>query len=121
MNDIQVGELVKVVPWKGFAKVLSLHTASTGKQWAWIEWEDGYCASVKAADLTRIEPEKVTPKYAVNQRRRLRGDHSHIFVADRIKILYQDSGNPTESWYEDALEPVPEPCPECKGSGVASE
>ena len=120
MNDtIRVGELVKIVPWKGFAKVLSLHTASTGKQWAWIEWEDGYCASVGAADLTRIEPEPGTLSLGQVVRRKRDADRTGVVTGLEARIRWGDCLY--ENVLIEVLEPVPEPCPECKGSGVASE
>ena len=123
MNDIKVGDRVHDFCY-GNGTALALHLAAGGECWVWSEYDKPKtCYGTRITDLTRIEPEKVvlTPRFAVGQRLRLRGDHSHIFIADRIEILYQDSGNPMQSWYEDALEPVPEPCPECKGSGIASE
>ena len=117
MSEIKVGDRV-LNPGFGERTVVAVDGNS-----AWIRDKDGWQCVAKLSNLTRIEPELVvlTPKYAAGQRLRLRGDHSHIFVADRIEILYQDSGNPMQSWYEDVLEPVPTPCRTCKGSGKASE
>jgi len=114
-DEIKVGEVAKAVPWKGFAKVLSLHTASTGKQWAWIEWEDGYCASVGAFDLTRIELEKITltPRFGIGEKVKIR--FGEVVKINAVVVAYRDNEN--WLWAEDQLEPIPTPCPTCKGSG----
>ena len=71
--------------------------------------------------LTRIEPEKVvlTPKYGKGDR--VRGRHSHQIytIEEPIDIKYRTAEGFNVTEHE--VCPVPEPCPECKGSGVASE
>ena len=95
---------------------------ATRGPWAWIERDDGTFRTVglgSLAKLTRIEPEPVTltPRYVKGQRVKVRnGDEvtiAHPFIA------YRTNYNCT--YAEDQLEPVPTPCPTCKGSGKASE
>ena len=121
MSDkIKVGDRVEARVY-GRATVIGEHIAFGGKRWLWIEYDSGHeCYGVQATQLTRIEPEPVvlTPKYAVGQRVRLCGANTATEVIENRIACRLESGG---YYYEDILEPIPEPCPECKGSGVASE
>ena len=119
MSDkIEVGDRVRISVYGGFhdATVLALDA-----DWAWVLQDHdrrGY-TSVPLAKLTRIEPEKVvlTPKYAVGREVQFQGG---IYSIEKVVVAYELTG-----WFglraEDSLEPAPEPCPKCKGSGKASE
>jgi len=74
-------------------------------------------------DLTRIEPEPVVPKYAVGQRVKIKNDALECY--DEIGQVVHLGYYVTRPGYwgiwvnESKLEPVPEPCSACKGTGKA--
>jgi len=80
---------------------------------AWIRDKDGWQCVAKLSNLTRIEPEPVTVtvKYPPGTRVRLRQEHDHVFMVDRVEILYRDPADNSHSWYEDSLEPCD--CAKC--------
>jgi len=93
---------------------------------AWLKSDDGEYTERLCKVLARIEPEPValTPKYPVGERvqtepLRLIATADNIYVVKAPAVGYElESGG----WLpESLLFPVPEPCPTCKGSGVASE
>jgi hypothetical protein len=114
MNDtIRVGDRVEHI---GFGQRVVI--AIVGDQ-AWIR-DGNFDVIARTKNLTRIEPEKVTltPKYKKDERVRTKGGRE--ITVDRVFIGYESQ--PCLEWWEEGqLEPVPEPCPECKGSGVASD
>jgi len=88
--------------------------------WVWI-LAPGCTEPITVANcyLTLISPEPVTltPKYAVGQEvESPAGKRTicQVFVAYRMREY-------AAWWAEGQLQPVPEPCPTCKGSGKASE
>ena len=121
MSDtIKVGDRVRGASF-GNGTVIGLHTAKDGGSWAWVEYDDEPdCFGSKVQNLTRIEPEPVMlrPKYKKDERVRTKGGRE--ITVDRVFIGYE-SQPCLEWWEEDQLEPAPEPCPKCKGSGKASE
>jgi hypothetical protein len=114
MNDtIKVGDRVRGASF-GNGTVIGLHTAKDGGSWAWVEYDDEPdCFGSKVQNLTRIEPEPVTVtvKYPPGTRVRLRQEHDHVFMVDRVEILYRDPADNSHSWYEDSLEPCD--CAKC--------
>jgi hypothetical protein len=107
---------------------------------AWILLDSDEMETLHLSVLTRIEPEPVvlTPKYAIGQNVTIKGagraGEQTVYriaeVADTIRYALEWDASPLGSisagrtlatYTADQLEPVPEPCPECKGSGVASE
>ena len=124
MSDkIKVGDRVEARVY-GRATVIGEHIAFGGKRWLWIEYDSGHeCYGVQATQLTRIEPEPVTltPKYRIADSLRFKGGNRETapIRVTGIIIGYLDEDN--YFWREAELEPVPEPCDKCKGSGVASE
>jgi len=70
--------------------------------------------------LTRIEPEPVvlTPKYGVGQRVNFIGQGKVHLAGVEVGYHIEKWGG---LWAESLLEPIPTPCPTCKGSGKASE
>jgi hypothetical protein len=111
-DEIKVGDRVK---W-GNIDIRATVLALAGK-WAWIlqdnyPSDDGY-TSARLDTLTRIEPEPVTVtvKYPPGTRVRLRQEHDHVFMVDRVEILYRDPADNSHSWYEDSLEPCD--CAKC--------
>ena len=116
MNDIQVGD--RVHP-DGYGDNVTQGVVAIEGNEAWLVDFMGVHRTHRLSDLTRIEPEKValTPKYKMGQevespagKRTIR----EVFVAYRMRSY-------GGWWTEDQLKAVPEPCPECKGSGVANE
>ena len=126
MNDIKVGDRVHDFCY-GNGTALALHLAADGECWVWSEYDKPKtCYGTRITDLTHIEPEPVvlTPKYAVAQRLRtsplrLNTTADNIYVVKGPVVGYElESGG----WLpESLLSPIPDPCPECGGSGVASE
>ena len=117
-NAIKVGDKVKRSSWTCVYTVLALDD----KGLAWIQTENSTLGMiVHLSTLTRIEPEKVTPKYAVGEKVRLKNDALDFpgEVGRVIHLGYYVSR--TGYWgvwvAESKLEPVPTPCPTCKGSG----
>jgi len=85
---------------------------------AWVR-ERTLHHSIRIGDLTRIAPEPVTltPKYEV-------GERVHWLTTSRMKTIraivvgYRMEEDPNDAvWGEDELEPVPDVCPQCKGTG----
>ena len=122
MNDkIKVGDRVR-----GNHGGAAWTVVGIGGNTAWLRaGKDNYTVRLLEV-LTRIEPEKVvlTPKYAVAQRLRtsplrLNTTADNIYVVKGPVVGYElESGG----WLpESLLSPIPDPCPECGGSGVASE
>ena len=115
MNDtIKVGDRV----WAsglGDGRMLAIHD-----DYGWVLWNTHDHCTARLDSLTRIEPEPVTlrPKYVVEQRVRTAQNKTETVIKG-IFITYETTNLGT--WDEAELEPVPEPCPECKGSGKASE
>jgi hypothetical protein len=124
MNDtIRVGDRVKDNVTCATGTVLYLKFP-----WAWVLSDAASTPETwPAGKFTRIEPEKVTlmPKYAV-------GENVQSYVAGakkgrwtvvevRVDYLIKLPDGTLDHRVEFQLEPVPEPCPECKGWGVASE
>jgi len=114
MNDIQVGDRVRD-HLGHFAQLLAVDGAE-----AWVRYDEGGHVTISLNCLTRIEPERITlhPKYAVGQNVRTARNKTETVIKG-IFITYGTSNLGT--WDESELEPVPEPCDKCKGSGVASE
>ena len=116
-SKIDVGDRVRSICHDS-GTVLALHTAEDGKEWAWVQWHDEYyeCFGVKLSDLTRIEPETVTlrPRYGV-------GERVNFIGQGKVQLAGVEVGYHIEKWGglwpESLLEPVPTPCPTCKGSG----
>jgi len=118
MNDtIKVGDRVRLAgsDTSGLYTVLALD-----RDRAWVRADAGGHYNFCALELIRIEPEKVTlmPKYAVGESVRTAGNKTETVIKG-IFITYETTNLGT--WDESELEPVPAPCPECKGSGKASE
>ena len=122
MSDkIEVGDRVHDFCY-GNGTVLALHLALDGECWVWSEYDKPKtCYGTRITDLTRLDPEPVTltPKYAVGQEVKFQGGIYSISI-EKVVVAYELTG-----WFglraEDSLEPAPEPCPKCKGSGKASE
>ena len=91
---------------------------------AWTRNELNGHHTVSLVGLTRIEPEKVvlTPRFAVGQEVKKHGLGEALSIED-ITVTYAVNIPMLGRvwWRECDLEPVPKLCPECKGSGVASE
>ena len=121
MSDkIKVGDRVEARVY-GRATVIGEHIAFGGKRWLWIEYDSGHeCYGVQATQLTRIEPEPVvlTPKYGVGQRVNFIGQGKVHLAGVEVGYHSEKWGG---LWAESLLEPIPTPCPTCKGSGKASE
>ena len=109
MSEIKVGDRVHVsAEYDGIVCVLD------GDE-AWVEDDDGIHCTHVLSELTRLDPEPVTlrAKYKAEERVRARnGDEvtiAHPFIAYRTNYNF--------TYAEDQLEPIPTPCPTCKGSG----
>ena len=128
MNDtIKVGDRV----YRWVDRDAGYVLRATRGPWAWIERDDGTFRTVglgSLAKLTPIEPEPVT--LTVGQRVRLcegrvgvikdLREEAYVEIDDSREITVHSP--PLRIWkLSSELEPVPEPCPECKGSGKASE
>ena len=88
---------------------------------AWVRYtETGVHHEVCMSTLTHIEPEPVTltPKYGVGQRVNFIGQGKVQLAGVEVGYHIEKWGG---LWPESLLEPVPTPCPLCKGSGKASE
>jgi len=106
-NAIKVGDRV----WAsglGDGRMLAIHD-----DYGWVLWNTHDHCTARLDSLTRIEPEPVTVmvKYPPGTRVRLRQEHDHVFMVDRVEILYRDSADNSHSWYEDSLEPCD--CAKC--------
>ena len=114
MNEIKAGDKV-LNPGFGERTVVAVDGNS-----AWIRDKDGWQCVAKLSNLTRIEPEPVvlTPKYGVGQRVNFIGQGKVHLAGVEVGYHIEKWGG---LWPESLLEPVPEPCDKCKGSGVASE
>jgi len=90
------------------------------EQRAWIR-NSGEPFTIPLCNLTRIEPEPVTltAKYGIGDRVRSTLSGSVYRVAAIASIQYRTEEGPIID--EHNSEPVPTPCPTCKGSGKASE
>ena len=111
---IQVGDTVKWIGDKE-STVLAIHDS-----WAWIQQHrhpngEGY-TSVRLHELTRIYPEVLRPKYKKGQLVNAQGRHDNPTPIRHIWIAYNTASG---TFGEDDLEPAPDPCPTCKGTGVA--
>jgi len=117
MSDkIKVGDRVRISVYDGFhdATVLALDA-----DWAWVLQDHdrrGY-TSVSLAKLTLISPEPVTlrAKYGVGQRVRSTLTGLTYTIKGPIRATYRMTNGFVVD--ESNLEPVPTPCPTCKGSG----
>lgn len=109
-DEIRVGDRVSLA-----GETWTYELVALKGRWAWVFRADGLPLTVRPSDLTRIEPEPVTPLYKVGEKVRLRQDHSHVFTVVDIEILYRDPTNNSQGqgWYEDTLELAPEPCDKC--------
>ena len=121
-NAIKVGDRV----WAsglGDGRMLAIHD-----DYGWVLWNTHDHCTARLDSLTRIEPEPVT--LTVGQRVRLcegrvgvikdLREEAYVEIDDSREITVHSP--PLRIWkLSSELEPVPEPCPECKGSGVASE
>jgi len=106
-NAIKVGDRV----WAsglGDGRMLAIHD-----DYGWVLWNTHDHCTARLDSLTRIEPEPVTVtvKYPPGTRVRLRQEHDHVFMVDRVEILYRDPADNSHSWYEDSLEPCD--CAKC--------
>jgi len=124
MNDtIKVGDRVQ----HAFSTEAHGTVLAAGPEWLYVHYDNGHNEAWLTANCRRIEPEKVTlmPKYAV-------GENVQSYVAGakkgrwtvvevRVDYLIKLPDGTLDHRVEFQLEPVPEPCPECKGWGVASE
>ncbi|HUW12349.1 MAG TPA: hypothetical protein VM537_21670 [Anaerolineae bacterium] len=85
---------------------------------AWVRpiYYEGSGQIVPVSELVRIEPEKVTlmPKYRVGEEVRVRGC-TFPNTVERISIHYLLSSG--LHYEENKVEPVPDVCPACKGTG----
>ena len=129
MNDtIKVGDRVHDFCY-GNGTVLALHLASDGECWVWSEYDKPKtCYGTRVTDLTRIEPEPHT--LTVGQKVRLSEGRVGIIkdLREEAYVEIDDSRETTVHWpplriwkLSSELEPVPAPCPTCKGGGKASE
>ena len=86
---------------------------------AWIRDKDGWQCVAKLSNLTRIEPEPGTLSLGQVVRRKRDADRTGVVTGLEARIRWGDC------LYEnvpiEVLEPVPTPCPTCKGSGKSSE
>ena len=116
MNDIQVGDRVRGIRSGNDWVVMGIDG-----NMAWLKSDGGEYTERFCKVLTRIEPEPVTvtPKYAVGQRVRSTLTGTIYTIEALVRTTYRT----TTGCYldESNLEPVPTPCPKCKGSGKASE
>jgi len=111
---IEVGERVREASDGEEGRVLALHTAEDGTEWAWVEWDSDHdCFGAKTKHLTRIEPEPVTltVKYPPGTEVCLRQDRLRVFTVEHVDILYRDPIDNSRSWYQDSLEPCD--CAKC--------
>ena len=85
---------------------------------AWVLFASHELNTLYLSDLTRIEPEPVvlTPKYGVGQRVNFIGQGKVHLAGVEVGYHIEKWGG---LWAESLLEPIPEPCPTCKGSGVS--
>ena len=123
MNDtIRVGDRVETLKTHRTGCVSSIYGDK-----AWVLLDSGELDTVYLDVLTRIEPEKavLTPKYAVGEE-----VQSYVVgikkarwtvVEARVDYLVKLPDGTLDHRVEFQLEPAPEPCPKCKGSGKASE
>ena len=115
-DEIKVGDRVKRSSGTCVYTVLALDD----KGLAWIQTENSTLGMiVHLSTLTRIEPEPVTltPKYAVGQRVRSTLTGTIYTIEALVRTTYRTTTGCTVD--ESNLEPVPTPCPTCKGTGVS--
>ena len=88
---------------------------------AWLVNSKGDHLTHRLSNLTRIEPEPVTltAKYGVGEKVRIKSiaGCAGESVVSRPSLFYDLGWRGW--WREDKLEPIPTPCPTCKGSGVS--
>ena len=84
------------------------------EQWAWIR-NSGEPFTIPLCNLTRIELEKITltPRFGIGEKVKIR--FGEVVKINAVVVAYRDNEN--WLWAEDQLEPIPTPCPTCKGSG----
>jgi preprotein translocase subunit YajC len=124
MNEIKVGDRVRTT-WGEEGIVLGIHTNSSGERWLWTEFDKSHqCWGFTDEHLTLISPEPVT--LTVGQKVRLSEGRVGIIkdLREEAYVEIDDSRETTVHWpplriwkLSSELEPVPSPCPECKGSG----
>ena len=123
MNDIKVGDRVRGI--------------RSGNDWvvmgidgdlAWLKSDEGEYTERFCEVLTRIEPEPVA--LTVGQKVRLSEGRVGIIkdLREEAYVEIDDSRETTVHWpplriwkLSSELEPVPAPCPTCKGGEKASE
>jgi hypothetical protein len=133
MSDkIEVGDRVHDFCY-GNGTALALHLAADGECWVWSEYDKPKtCYGTRITDLTRIEPEKVALTVGQKVRLSVGSSEGRVGIIKDLReeayVEIDDSRETTVHWpplriwkLSSELEPVPSPCPECKGSGVASE
>ena len=132
MNDtIKVGDRVRTI-WNHEGTVLAIHVNKSGQRWIWTEFDKGDCHGFRDTDFTRIEPEKVALTVGQKVRLSVGSSEGRVGIIKDLReeayVEIDDSRETTVHWpplriwkLSSELEPVPSPCPECKGSGVASE
>jgi len=112
MSDINVGDRVKHI-----RSALVDVCAIDGNK-LWVKDPHGNHWTTTVSLLTRIEPVVLTPKYSV-------GQTVNCIGQGKVQVTGVEVGYHIEKWGglwpESLLEPVPTPCPTCKGSGKSSE
>ena len=123
-DEIKVGD--RVHP-DGYGDNVTQRVVAIEGNEAWLVDFMGNHYTHRLSKLTRIEPEKValTPKYPVGSNVKFYAVDSKEPVCKvieaRLDYLLERPDGSRVCWTEFQLEPVPTPCPLCKGSGKASE
>lgn len=116
MSEIKVGERVRTT-WGHEGTIICISGNS-----GWVKMGEDSHETWWLPDCTRIEPEPVvlTATYRIGQKVRVRTGGCE-FTVNRMSMGYlADVPSLGDVWFrEDTIEPVPTPCPACKGSGVS--
>ena len=116
-DEIKVGDRVHVsVEYDGIVCVLDGDEAC-------VEDDDGIHCTHVLSELTRLDPEPVTlrAKYPVGSKVKFyavdSNEPTYDVIEARIDYLLERPDGSRTCHTEFQLEPVPTPCPTCKGSG----
>jgi len=117
-DEIRVGDRVKMPHWKGSGIVVGLRETNMGREFAWVEWEEGHCTTLEPPNLTRIEPAVPQAKFRVGQGVRITGPtcKGQTGAIRKRGIAYLIIGQGNLVFWESELEAVPD-CPTCGGTG----
>jgi hypothetical protein len=117
-DEIKVGDRVRP-NWSSTLRGTVLACGFDKTCVKWDEHDEPAIWNTSSLALIPPEPVALTPKYPVGSTVKAKAGKCAYKVTSVFVVYYLD--NQEVEWREDELEPVPDLCPTCKGSGKASE